>query len=94
MLIDISNNILKYKSNLIKQKNYTINLGSNNFENKLHHIINAAGSDNLGYLSSWLYINIDNTCKHPTIKLVLVLANHKNLEVLIDPLSKMLVLIN
>lgn len=43
MLVSIASNVLQYKSDLIKQDSYAINLKFDNFENKLHQTVNAVG---------------------------------------------------
>lgn len=49
-----------------------------NFENELHHAVNSTGLNDTGFLSSYLYIDANNTGTHPTINLVSAVTNYKN----------------
>lgn len=60
MLIGIASNVLQYELNLGKWEGYAINLEFDNFKNKLHQAVNAAGQDDSGCLSGCFYINADN----------------------------------
>lgn len=60
MPVGIAGNILQYKPDFSKRENYTVNLESNNFKNKLHNVVNATGLDDSGCLGGCLYTNIDN----------------------------------
>lgn len=55
-------------------------------------MINTAFQDDLGCLTGCLYMDVDNTQEYSIIKLVLAIANHKNLEILINLMSKVLIL--
>ena len=57
-------------------------------ENKLHHIVDATGLNDLGCLSSCLYTDIDNAQEHPTTKLIPALTNHKDSKIPINPISE------
>lgn len=53
------------------------NLKTDNFKNNLHHADNNIGIRDSGLLSGCLYINMDNTWEHLTMKLVSAISNHK-----------------
>lgn len=93
MPIGIARNVLhEYKPDLSKREGYIVNCKSDNFKNKLHYTVNAIGLDDSDCLSSCLYMNADNAQEHPTTKLVSALANHRNSETPIYPMSEMPIL--
>lgn len=80
VLVGIANNILQCKSDLSKQKRYAINLESNNFKNKLYLTVNIINSDDLGYLNSYLDINVNNAQEYSNRKLISILVNYKKFK--------------
>lgn len=73
----ISNQVLQCNNNIHKKKSYAINLKTNNFENNLYYTINNTKISNSSILSKFLYTNVNNTWKHPIMKLVSAISNHK-----------------
>lgn len=91
--VDIASCILEYKSNISEQEGYAVDFESNNFENKLHHIVNTTSLNDSGCLSNCFFIDVNDARKHPTTKLILVLANYKDSRTLINPGSEVPLLI-
>lgn len=91
--VGIASCISQCEFDISKWKSYVVYLEANNFENKLHYIVNATGLNDLGCLNSCLYTDIDNIQEYLTIKLISILANYKNSEIPINPASEVLVLI-
>lgn len=60
MLISIASRVLQYKPNISKQNGYFIDLEANNFQNKLHFVVNATSLNDFSCLSDYLYVNADN----------------------------------
>lgn len=54
----------------------------------MHYTVEPVGLNDFGWLSNYLYINIDNNWKYVTIKLVSVLAKLKDLKIIINLLSE------
>lgn len=88
MLVGIANNILQYQTDLNKPGDYTVNLESNNFKNKLYQAVDTVDLDDLICPTGCLYTDTDNAWEHTTTKLVLALANHKNFRTSINSTSK------
>ena len=61
-----------------EREGYAKDLNIDNFEKNLHHTMNDLGIHDSSLLNRCLYTNVNNTRKHPTIKLVLAITNHKN----------------
>lgn len=86
--VSIASYILQYKPDIRKQQGYSIDLEIVNLENELYHTVNATSPNDLWYLSNCLYTNANNTQEPLTTKLISVLANHKDLEIPINLISK------
>ena len=80
MPVGIASYVLQFDPDISKQEGYSVDLKANSFENKLHHTFNAAGLNDLGSLSGFLYIHVNNTQEHPTKKLILASIIYKDLE--------------
>lgn len=78
VLANITSNILKFKSDLSKQKINVNIFKFENLKNKLDYAVYTTGLNNSDAVNSCLYININNVKKHLAIKLVLALINYKN----------------
>lgn len=59
----------------------------------MHYAVDAVCLNDLGYLRDCLYTNANNAQEHPTTKLILILANHKDSKTPINPASEATVLI-
>lgn len=92
MLIGIDSCVLLCKLDINKQKGYSVNLKTNNFENKLYHSVNVVSLNNLIHLSSCLYINAKYIQKFLNTKLISKSANHKDSKILINPKLEVLLL--
>lgn len=55
-----------------------MDLYTGNFENELYYAIDSKELNNTGFLSSYFYINTNDTWTYPMIKLVLAITNYKN----------------
>ena len=82
--VGIASNVLQCELNLSKREKYVVHLESNNFENELYQMVDATSLDDLHCMSGILYTDNDNAKEHPTTKLVLRQANHKNSRTLIN----------
>ena len=70
--------VLEYDEDIQEREGYITDLEVGNFENNLYHAANNIRIGNSGLLSGCLYIDVNNTREHPTIKLVLAITSHKN----------------
>lgn len=57
----ISFRVIVIKNNSSEYKGYRANLAENNKENDLHHTIKSININKLGILSSYVYININES---------------------------------
>ena len=83
--VGIASCVLQYEPDISKRESYSVYLEANNFENELHHVVDAASLDVSNCLSGCLYTDVDDAGKHSTTKLISALANHKDSKTLIDP---------
>lgn len=90
--VDIASCILQYEPNISKQEDYAIDLETENFENEFHHLVDTNSLNDSGCLSGCLYVDADNSQKHPTTNLISVLANHKDSGTPINPALEVLLL--
>ena len=83
-----TSHILWCKSDISKQEGYFIDLEADNLKNELYHAVDDTSLNDLGCLSDCLYTDADDIQKHLTTKLISALANYKDSEIPIDPISK------
>ncbi len=73
----ISSRVLQCEEDIQEREGYIAVLEMENFENNLHHTVSNTRIGDSDLLSGYLYTNTDDTQKHPTMKLVSVITNHK-----------------
>lgn len=71
--------MLHYRLKDIKRENHTANtnIESRNFKNEFHSVVNNTRLDKSDILSSCFYTDIDDMCKHSTLKFVHTVTNYK-----------------
>lgn len=80
MPISISKHILQYNIENIEKKSYAIDSEFLSFKNEFYKAANNVKLNNLGILSDYIYIDINDTCEHSIIKLIYAIINHKTIK--------------
>lgn len=75
----IMSRVLQYDSDLDEREEYAAELGTNNYDNSLHHTMSDARLNTPGRLSGCLYIDVDDARKHLTMKLISAVLNYKRI---------------
>ncbi len=75
---DDSSRVVIIENDISKREGYGVDLSKNNDENDLHYAIGSAGINELGILSSCIYIDVNESRQNPYLKLISAIYNLSN----------------